>query len=88
MLKIRLDNCCCEPNITMEFTFEEKYFVEILRIATGSFRSVEVINNETGKVVYKRYVDDEFFHMEQDYSFIADAISELLAYTPCNPRGF
>ena len=88
MLKIKLDNCCCEPNITMEFTFEEKYFKEILRIASGSFRSIEVTNNETGEVVYTRYVGDKFFQIEKEYGFIADAISELLAYTPHHPRGF
>lgn len=86
MLRIRLDNCCCEPNITMEFTFEEKYFEGILRIASGGFRSIEVTNSETGEVAYTRYVGDEFFQIEKDYGFIADAISELLAYTK-NPRG-
>lgn len=80
MLKIRLDNCCCEPNIKMEFTFEDEYFMDVLSIACGNFRSIRITNYETEEVVYTRYVDAEHFQIDQGYS---DAITELSEYAHC-----
>lgn len=88
MLKIKLDNCC-EPKVTMELTFEEKHFMDVLLIACRSFRGIEIADTETEEVIYTRYVSDEPFQIEKDH-YIAETIAtfiELLPYTTC-PREF
>lgn len=78
MYRIKLDNCCCEPKITMEFTFEKSKFDEIISYAIVGFRSVEVTDNETGEVIYSHYICDQ--HFDTEYLHICECIEALCEY--------
>lgn len=85
--RIKLDNCCCEPEIKMEFTFDKKHFAEVAVIANCGFRQVMITDADTGEVIYSRYVCDEHFELDNGYQNIADCIKDLLCYAKY-PRGF
>ena len=87
MYKAKLDNCCCEPSIKMEFTFPKEKVEDVICIATGGFRSVEIINNETGEVAYSCYISDEHFNINCQYCSIASCIKDLLEFVTF-PRGY
>ena len=87
MYRIQLDNCCHEPEIKMEFTFDKKYFEEVTVIAISGFRQVMVADVNTGEVVYSRYISDEHFELEDGYQNIADCVKDLLLYAKY-PKGF
>lgn len=87
MYRIELDNCCCEPCIKMEFTFDPGVFAEVICLATGGFRSVKVTDAETGELLYDRYVCSQHFEIDQSYLNVANCIKDLLCYAKY-PRGF
>ena len=85
--RIKLDNCCCEPAIKMEFTFDKEDFTEIAVIANCGFRQVTITDADTGEVIYSRYVSEEYFELDNGYQNITDCIKDLLRYAQY-PRGF
>lgn len=85
--RIKLDNCCCEPEIKMEFTFDKEQFAEVAVIANCGFRQVMITDADTGEVVYSRYVGDEHFELDKGYQNIANCIKDLLRYAKY-PSGF
>ena len=85
--RIKLDNCCCEPEIKMEFTFDKKHFAEVAVIANCGFRQVTITDADDGEVVYSRYVSDEYFELDRGYQNITDCIKDLLHYAKY-PKGF
>lgn len=87
MYKVKLDNCCCEPSIKMEFTFPKEKLEDVICIAVGGFRSVEITNNETGEVVYNCYINEAHFNINCQYCSIVDCIKELLNFGDY-PRGY
>ena len=87
MYRIELDNCCCEPSIKMEFTFDKEQFAEVAVIANCGFRQVMITDADTGEVVYSRYVGVEHFELDKGYQNIANCIKDLLRYAKY-PRGF
>ena len=87
MYRIQLENCCLEPEIKMEFTFDKKHFAEVAVIANCGFRQVMITDADTGEVVYNRYVGSEHFELDKGYQNIADCIKDLLRYAKY-PRGF
>ena len=87
MYRIELENCCGEPSIKMEFTFEPNAFAEVIYLANGGFRSVKVTDTETGELLYNRYVCSQHFEIDQSYHNIADCIRDLLHYAKYH-KGF
>ena len=87
MYHIKLDNCCCEPEIKMEFTFDKVFFERVVSIARSGFKQVMVTDADSGEVIYSCYVCDKHFELDIDYCSIADCIKELLEYTKY-PRGY
>lgn len=87
MYRIKLDNCCGEPSIKMEFTFDKEHFEEVAVIANSGFRQVMIVDADTGEVIYNRYVCDEHFILDNGYRNIADCIRDLLRYAKY-PKGF
>lgn len=87
MYRIELKNCCCEPSIKMEFTFDKEHFEEVAVIANSGFRQVMITDTDTGEVIYNRYVCDEHFKLDSGYRNIADCIRDLLRYAKY-PKGF
>lgn len=58
---ISVDSCEARPKIVATFEdVPEKALKDAIYMATRSFRSVEVINNETGEVVLTHYESDEY----------------------------
>ena len=87
MYKVKLDNSCCEPSIQMEFTFPKDKLEDVIGIAIGGFRNVQITNNETGEVVYSCYINDEHFNINCQYCSIANCIRDLLEFATY-PRGY
>ena len=87
MYRIKLDNCCGEPFIKMEFTFDKEHFEEVAVIANSGFRQVIITDADTDEVIYNRYVCDEHFTLDNGYRNIADCIRDLLRYAKY-PKGF
>ena len=87
MYRIELENCCGEPSIKMEFTFDKEHFEEVAVIANSGFRHVTITDVDTGEVIYNRYVCDEHFELDNSYRSIADCIRDLLRYAKY-PKGF
>ena len=87
MYRIELENCCCEPSIKMEFTFDKEHFEEVAVIANSGFRQVQITDADTGEVIYNRYVCDGHFELDNGYRNIADCIRDLLRYAKY-PKGF
>ena len=87
MYRIELENCCCEPSIKMEFTFDKEHFEEVAVIANSGFRQVTITDVDTGEVIYNRYVCDEHFELDNGYQNIAGCIRDLLRYAKY-PKGF
>lgn len=88
MYHIKLDNCCCcEPEIKMEFTFDKKYFEEVVSIARGGFKKIMIADADTDEVIYSRYISDSHFGIEVDYDNIAYCINDLLKYAKYS-KGF
>ena len=87
MYRIQLNNCCREPEIKMEFTFDKEHFAEVAVIANCGFRQVMVTEADTGEVVYNRYVGSEHFELGHGYQNITDCIKDLLRYAKY-PKGF
>ena len=87
MYRIELENCCSEPSIKMEFTFDKEHFEEVAVIANSGFRQVQITDADTGEVIYNRYVCDEHFKLDNGYRNIADCIRDLLHYAKYH-KGF
>ena len=54
-----LYNC---PKITLSFDIEEKDFVETAAICRAYFPSVEIIDNDTGEVIFTYYNSRQPFY--------------------------
>ncbi len=80
MYCIVLDNCCCEPSIKMEFTFDKEIFIEVVAVANRGFRSIQITDADTGEVVYSRYVSDQHFHLHSTYQSVGDCVNDLCKY--------
>ena len=67
---ITVDSCENCPKIvaTFEDVPEEK-LSDMLFYAKRAFRSIEVINNQTGEIAYSRYMCCELFENEIGYSY-------------------
>ena len=72
---ITVDSCEARPKIVATFEDVPKKQLElIISIATQTFRSVEVINNETGEVVLTHYVGPELHKSLHNYGEAIDLI--------------
>lgn len=68
--KLTVDSCENCPKIVATFeNVPEEKLSDMLFYATRGFRSIEVINNQTGEVAYSRYVNCELFENEVSYNY-------------------
>jgi hypothetical protein len=67
---ITLDSCenCPKVVATFENVPEEK-LSDVLYYATRAFRSIEVINNQTGEIAFNSYTCVELFKDKQNYNY-------------------
>lgn len=67
---ITVDSCENCPKIvaTFEDVPEEK-LSDMLFYAKRAFRSIEIINNQTGEIAYSRYMCCELFENEISYGY-------------------
>ena len=67
---ITVDSCENCPKIvaTFEDVPEEK-LSDMLFYAKRAFRSIEIINNQTGEIAYSRYMCCELFENEISYNY-------------------
>lgn len=87
MYTIRLDNCFCQPCVRMEFNFRKIDFCDVIRLATGAFRQVEVTDADTGELAYSRYVNSEHFVVDCDSKNFYDILKELDKYANYTEQG-
>lgn len=59
---VTVTNLTCYPKGTLSFDIEEKDFLETADICRGYFPSVEVIDNETGEVIFTYYHSRQPFY--------------------------
>lgn len=50
----------------------------IIANANGAFRITEVIDNETGEVIYNRYVGDAYFEADTSITDVIDMVNTVL----------
>jgi hypothetical protein len=70
----------CEKNsIKIEFhDVTQEQVPSAVELLGKAFRDIEVIDEETGEVVYSSYVGGDFFNAEATCGEVLDAITELL----------
>lgn len=67
---ITVDSCENCPKIVATFeNVPEEKLSEVLYYAKRAFRSIEVVNNQTGEIAYSRYVCCELFENEILYTY-------------------
>ena len=67
---ITVDSCEFSPKIVATFDeVPEEKLTDVLFYAKRAFRSIEVVNNQTGEVAYNRYICCELFENEILYSY-------------------
>ena len=72
---ITIDSCEATPKLVATFEDVPKNQLElIVSIATQTFRSVEIVNNETGEVVLTHYVGTEMHKSLYNYGEAIDLI--------------
>ena len=59
---VTVTNLTLYPKITLSFDIEEKDFVETAAICRCYFPSVEIIDNETGEVIFTYYNSRQRFY--------------------------
>lgn len=70
---------CENPNITVEFKgLCSTCSIEVVSILECAFRSVEIICEETGEVVYTLYVGSEWFIPNAEYGKAIDEAGEII----------
>ena len=74
--KLSLDSCQNNPKIIVEFDeVPENVLENVINIAKYAFRSIEVINNETGEVVLTYYIGLQLFKPLYEYGTAIDIIT-------------
>ena len=77
--KLTLDSCQSNPKIIVEFDeVSESMLESVINVAKYAFRSIEVVNNETGEVVLNYYVGLQLFKPLYEYGTAIDTIANLL----------
>ena len=67
---ITIDSCENCPKIIATFeNIPEEKLPDVLFYAKRAFRSIEVINNQTGEIAYSRYICCELFENEISYTY-------------------
>lgn len=69
---------CEHPNIDLHFEGVSKdKAASICSIAIQSFRKFEVVCEQTGEIVYDRYVADGWHNQSMTYAFAIDAMFRI-----------
>jgi hypothetical protein len=71
---------CENPNITIEYEgLCEECIEECIEELTTAFRSVEVICEQTGEVVYTHYVGADWFTPFASYGEVIDEVYDIVS---------
>ena len=70
---------CENPNITAQYKgLCEDCAFEVVKILGVAFRSVEVLNEETGEVEFTHYVSDNWFSPSMTYGGALDDVVDVV----------
>lgn len=71
---------CENPNVVIEYEgLCDKCIDECVEELNTAFRSVEVICEQTGEVVYSRYVGADWFNAFASYGEVIDEVYDIVA---------
>ena len=74
---ISVDSCEACPKIVASFdSVPREKLSDVLYYAEKAFRSIEVVNNETGEVAYTKYVGLDLFEKDRFYNY-GDALDYM-----------
>lgn len=76
---VKLSTCGGSPNLETainHITWEKACI--IIAIGNGYFRDIEVTNDETGEVLYSRYVAEDVFEQDVDLATFYKGLAEVL----------
>lgn len=80
--KLSLDSCQSNPKVIVEFDeVPENILESVINVAKYAFRSIEVVNNETGEVVLTHYVGLQLFKPLYEYGTAIDILTNY-----CNEK--
>ena len=72
---LKVDSCESSPKIVAQFEgISEKNIMRCFQAAKEGFRDVEIINEETGEVMARFYMSDEFHEQLFEYGETLDRI--------------
>ena len=75
---MKLDSCEIKPNIECAFyKIPEDSLQKAMEMAIKAFRSVEVIAEETGEIIFKYYMDCDYYTATFDYGEMIDMLSHI-----------
>lgn len=76
--KMRVDACESYPHLVAEFSnIPQSKIARVFHIATDAFRDVEVTAEETGEIIFRHYVDLDWFNPICKYGEVIDAIRHI-----------
>jgi hypothetical protein len=79
MCDVKLSTCGGTPEIEMEINHVAwDKASAIVAFGNGYFREARICNDETGEVLYSRYVADDVFEPEISYSKFCKLMGEVL----------
>lgn len=75
---LKMDTCEAKPKMEISFgEVPENKIKRALDFASGAFRQIEVINEETGEVMFSRYESASWFTPVYSYGEAIDIISNI-----------
>ena len=78
---LKVDSCESSPKIVAQFEgIGEKNIMRCFQAAKEGFRDVEIINEETGEVMVRFYMSDEFHEKLFEYGETLDRIQMWAEY--------
>ena len=73
---VKVDSCEARPKIVTEFNeVPDNQLEQVVYIAKKAFRSVEVVDEETGEIVLTYYVGERLWEKAFNYGEAIDMIS-------------
>ena len=81
---MKLRSCETRPAIEVEFPNIARDRIEqAITEATLAFRSVEVVADETGEIIFSHYVDSDFFSLIQNHGEAIDVLRYICYNRNC-----
>jgi hypothetical protein len=81
MFKVKLDNCGGEIgkiNIEVVLTVSKTQLAFVINKAQEGFRQIEVVDNETGELVFSSYTSPDWFLPKSTEGEVLDEIQQIM----------